>query len=111
MLDKIEKIKTESKEFCKDKTKPLDERWKVVLEVGDITPATIDFGFPIIKEVLDNNYLYLERWQVYSVESLLRDLIGDEYLAGTQPTIDKFKEYCCDNFISKMQFSNFVSLK
>lgn len=108
ILEKLEKLKSEAKDFCKDKSQPIEERWKTVLKMGDASPSTIDFGFPVINEVMDNNDLYLDRWDVYSVDDILDKLLNDEYL--TNSDIEKYKEYCCNNFIGKIQYSIFLSL-
>ena len=107
LIENLENLKEESKKFCQD----LDKRWELVKVFGDITHST-NFGFPEIDIILDNNYLYYNRWEVYSVDTILRDLIRFEWDSGYNNKIDevKFKEYCCMNFISKMQYSKFLSI-
>lgn len=102
LLQKKEQLKQEAKSFCNNTSNPLEKRWEVVLEFGD-TISVPDFKFPNIEWV---NFYY-NRWEVYSVFNVLQDALQyDPELNETQ-----FKEYCCQNFISNVQYSNFLSIK
>ena len=100
----------EIKKFCTDSQNTLDKRWKSVQSFGDITHST-NFGIPEIDIILDNNWLYFNRWETYSVGTILQMLNGFEWdELNCKFDEDKFKEYCCQNFIGKMQYSKFLSI-
>jgi hypothetical protein len=102
-LQKKEQLKQEAKIFCQDVSKPLEERWKILMEFGDCV-AVPDFKFPNINW----DGFYYDRWQFYSVNVLIDDLLMDEDVTG-KFNETKFREYCCQNFISSIQYSNFLS--
>ena len=112
LIEKQKNLNEEARKFCQDINNYLDERWQLVLNFGNTTHS-INFGFPEIDIILDNNYLHYNRWEVYSVDSILHDLKQFEWEELDSDTLldeSKFKEYCCQNFISKMQYSKFLSL-
>ena len=79
MLKNIEDLKLQFKEWCKDKTIPVDERWKVFIksDLGGIDgfyrdPPGIDWD----KKTLHDDF-YTEKRETLSADSML-EMIKDE---------------------------------
>lgn len=91
--------------WLKDQSIPLDERWKVFLDLqkGNISDRT-DFDLDRDDCFLYDGPLHMEKYQVRDVADILEALIDDEKFKITPEEIVIFKEYCLDNYCIQMKF-------
>jgi hypothetical protein len=105
VLAEIESAKIEYKEWLKNESIALDERWDLFIttDMGDESGRT-DFGLDREDEFLFNDPLYMERYQVRDVGDILEGL---KYALKFNLTAEEeiiFKNYCLDNFYIRMKF-------
>ncbi len=93
------------KNWLKDQSIPLDERWKVFqeLEKGDTSDRT-DFDLDRDDCFLYDGPLHMEKHETWKVSSILDSLMDDKKFKMTPEEIVIFKEYCLDNYCFKMKF-------
>lgn len=96
----------EFKAYCQDLDIPFEIRWKFLLknsEFGEVSDRT-EFGLDRDDEFLYEGPLYMQKYEVYSVDAILEALKTDEEFAITEDEILTFKQYCLDEGITKMKF-------
>jgi hypothetical protein len=88
-----------------DKSVSLEERWKVFIASGfGETSYRTDFGLDRDDEFLYESPLYMSKYEIQPVENILECLKDSEEFELTEEEELIFKNYCLDNFYSKMKF-------
>ena len=92
--------------WCKDQSIPLDTRWKLLIEMQDFTETSdrTAFGLNRDDKFLYESPCYMEKYNVRDVDDILESLTDSRVFAMTPEEIITFKNYCLDNFCSKMKF-------
>ena len=112
MRDRIIKLQKDNIEvisdfrlWVKDPSIPLEERWTTFLwsKLGNCSERT-SFGLNRDDSFLYDCPLYMYKYQSNHVEDMLEGLMDSEEFAMTDEEVVTFKEYCLDNFCSKMKF-------
>ena len=99
-----EKFEKELKEYVKDPSISLEERWNTFITCGiGNTDWRTTFNNSIEDEWLYEAPLYMDKYQTMDVKYMLEAINEDEQLM-TDEQIIKFKEYCLKNFMIKMKF-------
>lgn len=106
-LKQKDAFQKEMKEWLKDESIPLEERWEVLTKSGlGLTSWRTDFNLKREDTFLYEGPLYMNKGETYPVKDIF-DILNqedEENPALTEEEKITFKKYCVEGFYSEMCF-------
>lgn len=95
-------LKNDFKKWLADESNSLDYRFETLMNIGlGDTSMRTDFNLGDDQFLWDSP-IYMNKYETYSIKDIYDILLDVNYLKEDQKIT--FKQYCIDNFISKITF-------